>query len=198
MDNREAEKILQQMILDGMHDEENASIDTDVYLNLDNKDTCAPDNAKKDICAPKNANKDTDQSPSGSKKKSSRRGSTSMKNFDGRFIIEEVREDGQSLSPATAATKFVNYCGYLVRNHVPISFRTWRPTCVNDPHVVPKAQKAMLWDTVKLKFNILEELQEKVEDWDLKKMAILFQTQKKKLYKAFTIHEKMPDFKAFT
>ncbi|KAJ1289018.1 hypothetical protein BS78_02G134100 [Paspalum vaginatum] len=183
MDNRDDEFILQQMIRDGMHDEQNASHDTDIYLNLEDEapynideDTGAPENANKDTGAPKNANKDISDPND--------------------LVIEEVEEDGQPLSPAIAATKFVNYCGYLVRDHVPISFRTWRPTCVNDPHAVPKAQKAMLWDIVKQKFNIPKELHEKVEDWTLKKMDTLFQSHKKKLYEAFTKHGKAPDFKA--
>ncbi|KAJ1254818.1 hypothetical protein BS78_K321500 [Paspalum vaginatum] len=183
MDNRESEKILQQMILDGTHDdEENASHDTDAYLNLENEDTGAPENANEDTDAP------NDQSASVSKKKSSGRGPTSMKNFEGRLIIEEFREDRQPLSPAEAATKSVNYCGYLVRDNVPIRFRTWRPSCLDDPHAVPNAQKAMLWEAVKEKFN--------VEDWTLKKMAEQFCAHKKKLYEAFKKKGKVPNFDA--
>ena len=108
-----------------------------------------------------------------------------MNNFKGRFVTDEVGVDGQPLGPKEATTKFVNYCGYLVRDHVPISLWTWRPSCTNDPHAVPHSQKAMLWDSMKQKFNIPEEHQTKVEDWALKKMAEQVRTQKKKLYEAF-------------
>jgi len=64
-----------------------------------------------------------------------------LKNFEGRYIIEEVEPDGSPLAPAEAATKFVNSCGYVVRDNVPISLRTWRPSCTNDPHALPKTEK---------------------------------------------------------
>ncbi|KAJ1276786.1 hypothetical protein BS78_05G241900 [Paspalum vaginatum] len=191
MDNREDEyAILQQMITDGSH-EENASVDTDQYLNLEHEDIGVAENANEDTDAPNGP------SASGLKKKSTRRGPTSWKNFEGRFVIDEVAEDGQPIGPANAATKFVNYRGYLVRDHVPISLWTWRPTCKDDPHAVPKIQKEMLWDHVKQKFNIPQEHLKKVEDWTLKKMADLFWGHKKKLYDAFQKHGKVPNFNPF-
>ncbi|KAJ1276208.1 hypothetical protein BS78_05G196800 [Paspalum vaginatum] len=185
MDNRDDEFILQQMIRDGTEDEENASHDTDVYLNLEGEDIVPPGNVNEDTGTPENANKDTgapnDQSASSSKMKSKRRGPTGWKNFKGRFIIEEVGGDGQPLGPPKAAIKFVNYRGYLVRDHVPINFRTWRPSFTDDPHVVPKAQKAMLWDSVKQKFNIPQEHEKKSHS---------FRIHKKILYAAFKKHGK--------
>jgi len=117
-----------------------------------------------------------------------------MKNFKGRFIVEEFAQDGQPLSPREAATKYVNYCGYLVRDNVPISFQKWRPSYDDDPLVVPKAQKAMLWASMKEKFNIPEELQEKVEHWTLKKMGEQFRNHKKTLMRAFKKEGKVPNF----
>jgi len=48
------------MIVDGTHNEENDSVDTDAYLNHNNDDIGAdPDDANEDTDGPENVNEDT-------------------------------------------------------------------------------------------------------------------------------------------
>ncbi|KAJ1265042.1 hypothetical protein BS78_08G047800 [Paspalum vaginatum] len=55
----------------------------------------------------------------------------------------------------------------------------------------------MLWDSMRRKFNIPQEHQEKVEGWTLKKMGELFHSHKKKLYEGFKKNGQVPDFNKF-
>ena len=50
-----------------------------------------------------------------------------IKKLEGRYIITEVAPDGKPIALEGAAKKYVRQCGCLVRNHIPISFRLWKP-----------------------------------------------------------------------
>ena len=55
------------------------------------------------------------------------------KPLEGRYIISEFNiETGEPLGPH--ARKFVQHCGYLVRDRLPISAREWKQK-INEPHV---------------------------------------------------------------
>ena len=57
----------------------------------------------------------------------------SKKPLEGHYIISEFNiETGEPLGPY--ARKFVQHCGYLVRDRLPISAREWKQK-INEPHV---------------------------------------------------------------
>ena len=55
-----------------------------------------------------------------------------IKKLEGRYIITEVAPDGKPIAPEGATKKYVRQCGCLVRNHIPISFRLWKPNNPNE------------------------------------------------------------------
>jgi len=112
-------------------------------------------------------------------------------------MLSKQSQTIQPLTPELSATKFVNYCGLLVRNNVSISFQRWKGDYSNNQYVVPQAQKNMLWESLKSKFNFTSEHEAKLKDWALSRMALLFQSYKKKLYAAYIKEGKVPDFNKF-
>jgi hypothetical protein len=59
-----------------------------------------------------------------------------------RCIIIEVAHDGEPMTPANAAGKYIRECGRLVRDHIPISFRLWKSNNANEQSVaVPQRDK---------------------------------------------------------
>ena len=59
LNGHDDEFVLQEMIREGTKDEQNASHDTDVYLNLEGEGILPPDNVNEDTGALANANEDT-------------------------------------------------------------------------------------------------------------------------------------------
>jgi len=124
--------------------------------------------------------------------KRTKRGPT--KKLEGRYIITKVGHDGEPIAPHNAAQKFVTQSGRLVRDHIPISFRNWKPTSTNEGSVVPQREKEMIWHELKQQFTLLEGFEELVKKWTLKKMAEQFQTFKKKLTNMYIKQGKTPTF----
>ena len=97
---------------------------------------------------------------------------------------------GEPLGPH--ARKFVQHCGYLVRDRLPINAHEWKQK-INEPHVsfVSDLDKNLIWDDILQYFTLQaddyddindDKLKELVRKWAMKKMATQFQTWKKSLY----------------
>ena len=105
------------------------------------------------------------------------------KPLEGRYIISEFKiETGEPLGPHKR--KFVEHCGYLVRDRIPISIREWKKK-INEPDVsfVPDVDKNLLWNDILAHFTLQaddyddindDELKELVRSWAMKKMATQF------------------------
>ena len=93
-------------------------------------------------------------------------------------IIEVDPNTDELLQPKNNAKKFINHCGVLVRDRVPISIHELKNK--DDPLIrfVSEREKDLLWDSVTTHFNLLvgEDLRKLVKSWALKKMATQFQT----------------------
>jgi hypothetical protein len=107
------------------------------------------------------------------------------------LVIEAVSASGEPMHPKANTTKFVNECGVLVRDHIPISTQEWHEAKkVKGACFVTNAEKDDLWTHLSSKFTLptlattveIEALKLKVEKWALKKMAQQFNNHKKKLY----------------
>ena len=68
--------------------------------------------------------------------------------------------------------KYIRQSGYIVRDHIPISFRLLK---ANNPSEqrdeVPEREKEWLWRELKKNFTILAESEEICKRWTLSKMA---------------------------
>lgn len=76
------------------------------------------------------------------------------KSLEGRYIISEFNtETGEPLGPH--ARKFVQHCGYLVRDRLPISAHEWKQK-INEPHVsfVFDLDKNLIWDDILQHFTL--------------------------------------------
>jgi hypothetical protein len=116
------------------------------------------------------------------------------------LVIEAISALGEPMHPPANATKFVNECGVLVRDHIPISTQEWHePKKNKGASFVTDEEKDDLWARLSSKFTLLtlatsaetQELKLKVKKWSLKKMAQLFNNHKKKLYNYY-IKKKTP------
>ena len=117
------------------------------------------------------------------------------KKLEGRFVISEVSTTGEPLLPQDHAKKFVNHCGFLVRDNVGISVREWKVK-KNDPQVsyVSDRDKDIIWNEVIAHFDLPAGTEALVKSWALKKMATQFQTFKKTLYNKFIKKNLTPNF----
>jgi len=107
---------------------------------------------------------------------------------EGRLALIAFKDNGEPVHPKEHCRKFINQAGVLVRDHVPISIQEWHKpknagteaTYVND------ALKFFLCDNLLARFSLPKDMTEgqkkKLKEWTLKKMAMLFQTWKKKLW----------------
>ena len=78
------------------------------------------------------------------------------KPLKGHYIIIEVDPNiGELLQPKNNAKKFINHCGVLVRDRVPISVREWKKR-KDDPLIsfVSEREKDILWDSVTAHFTL--------------------------------------------
>jgi hypothetical protein len=74
----------------------------------------------------------------------------SSKSVQGHYRITEVDPNtGEPLQPKNNAKKFVNHCGVLVRDRVPISVHEWKRR-KDDPPIsfVSERDKDLLWASV--------------------------------------------------
>ena len=103
---------------------------------------------------------------------------------------------GQPLGPN--AKKYVFHCGFLVRDRIPISAREWKERrSAPEISYVSNLDKQLVWDDIQAHFSFDtddEELQRRIREWTMKKMATLFQDWKKKLYHNFVLKNETPDF----
>ena len=117
--------------------------------------------------------------------------------MEGRYVITEFNETtGEPLGEH--AKKFVNHCGYLVRDRLPINAREWKEK-PNAPHIsfVTDLDKSLIWDDIVPHFMLETddaEMKELVKKWAMKKMATQFQSWKKKLYNDYVKKNLTPNF----
>ena len=119
-----------------------------------------------------------------------------------RFTIDEVTEDDEPMAPKENVQLFVNQCGVIVRDNIPITTREWNKPKVDGVSYVDQRSKDLLWDTLLSHFNLPpecdgeDELERrlKVKEWALKKMATQFQTFKKRLYNDYIKKKRTPTF----
>ena len=113
---------------------------------------------------------------------------------------------GEPKLPKNAADTFKKQCGVLVRDHVPISVREWnKRKGAADSDYVAERYKDNLWNDLMSHFNLPEcenedaadKLRAKVKQWTLKKMAELFRSWKKKLWKNYLKTKKVPVFEGY-
>ena len=113
---------------------------------------------------------------------------------------------GEPKLPKNAADTFKKQCGVLVRDHVPISVREWnKRKGAADSDYVAERYKDNLWNDIMSHFNLPEcenedaanKLRAKVKQWTLKKMAELFRSWKKKLWKKYRKTKKVPVFEGY-
>lgn len=150
--------------------------------------------------------------PSASTETKSKRGPAARLKDTARYSIDKVAADGKPLEPPETYRKFVNQCGVVVRDLVPINLIEWNKpkTGANvGATYVDDRLKRVLCDTVWLNFSVAEDKKKKVEEWALKKMATQFQRWKKDLWKKYKdedpvftghlvkIRDAWPDFKAY-
>ena len=133
-----------------------------------------------------------------------------------RYRIEEIAQDGQPIAPKEVKAKFVQQCGVVVRDYVPITFREWKPIKgTPDSYVVGPVAKESLWKRLMKNFILPEpevasdeeeepdedelkrrrdRIEEKVKHFALTKMAQAFCNWKKRLNDKFIKQGKTPDW----
>ena len=107
------------------------------------------------------------------------------------LTIEVVSDDGEPLLPRANARSFVNQCGVIVRDNVPISIQEWNePKKVDGVSYVSDRFKDALWDKLSSYFTlpVFEDEQEteamrlRVKHFALRKMATQFNKFKNRLW----------------
>jgi hypothetical protein len=63
--------------------------------------------------------------PFGSSKSYSKRGPSQKFNANQKLSIDVVSPDGKPLEPKQHATKFINQCGVIVKDMIPIMVQEW-------------------------------------------------------------------------
>ena len=97
-------------------------------------------------------------------------------------MINTVSASGEPLEPIDNRRKYINQCGVIVRDIVPINLEEWiMPKDENNPTTyVDERLKKLCWDTLLTKVSLLPDLPEhlktKVKEWSLSKMAEQFRT----------------------
>ncbi|CAN6246317.1 unnamed protein product [Urochloa humidicola] len=116
--------------------------------------------------------------------------------MEGHTTVTEVADDGEPKSPAGVKTTFVNQIGALVRENIPIKYKLGKRTTKddNEEDIILVSEKAMSWTEIQQHYFFPEDRVDRVMKWALKKMAIQFQTFKKKLVNDFVSKGLTPDF----
>jgi len=119
-----------------------------------------------------------------------------------RFRIEEVADDGEPKKPEKNAHLFVNQCGVIVRDTIPITIQEWnKPKNTDGVTYLEDRCKDELWNSLMINFTLPEEvdpdnrvIEKKVKVWALKKMAEQFKNHKKRLHLKYVLKDKTPEF----
>jgi len=116
------------------------------------------------------------------------------------------------MAPKKHATKFVNQCGVIVRDNIPITIQEWnKPKKAGDGvSYVDDRSKDDLWEKLMAHFNLPPDYNEidadgtpipgglerrlRVKEFALKKMAEAFRNYKKTLYAKYVAKKKTPVF----
>ena len=101
-----------------------------------------------------------------------------------KYNIDEVSLSGEPTAPLAHVKKWTAICGVVVRDQIPISTQEWHQPKEGNKSFVSDRAKNKLWDKVISYFTLPDYLSpddvDKVKHAALKKMAIQFQTWKKK------------------
>ena len=66
--------------------------------------------------------------------------------MEGRQVVTEVDAEGCPSAPEVASMKFVNQCGVIVQERIPITTKLWKSSKPEEQqHTMPQHQKKMLW-----------------------------------------------------
>ena len=78
---------------------------------------------------------------------------------DEKFEISEISRSGEPIAPIRTKNAFVNQCGVLVRDKIPISIHQWLKPAANDAQVtyVTDMQKEDLWTELMSNFILPRE-----------------------------------------
>ena len=126
-----------------------------------------------------------------------------------RFTIEEIDDRGQPIVPEKHARMFVNQCGVIVRDNIPITIQEWKkPRNAGEEFTsyVDDVAKEDLWQKLIAHFILppqYEEFEadgttpipgglerrEKVKERALSKMAELFRNHKKTLWAKYVANK---------
>jgi hypothetical protein len=132
-----------------------------------------------------------------------------------KFTIDEIADTGKPITPEQHARMFVNQCGVLVRDHLPITIQEWNKPKKAGPEFtsyVDDDAKDNLWEKLISHFILPREYEEfeadgttpveggrarrdKVKRFALSKMAELFRHHKKNLYLNYVAKGITPEFK---
>ena len=128
------------------------------------------------------------------------------------YTIDVISPKGKPLEPEEAYTKFINQCGVVVRDSVPITVQEWHePVKARvGSSFVSKRKKKECWRTLMEHFILPPEYRKKdefgnddpegrkrrrlVKEFALQKMATAFRTYKKNLAAQYVEKGKTPDF----
>jgi hypothetical protein len=91
-----------------------------------------------------------------------------------RFKIDEIKEDGEPIAPKENVHLFVNQCGVIIRDKIPITTREWNKPKVDGVSYVDQRCKYLLWDTLLSHFNLPPEeepkvIEPKLKEWFLRR-----------------------------
>ena len=131
-----------------------------------------------------------------------------------RFTIDEIDDNGKPIASKKHATMFVNQCGVIVRDNLPITIQEWiKPKKAGEDFTsyVHDDAKDDLWQKLISHFILPREYEEfeadgvtpipgglqnrkKVKEWTLMKMAELFRNYKKNLYAKYVAKKITPEF----
>ena len=83
-----------------------------------------------------------------------------MGDDDARISIDKVGDDGEPLEPIESRRKFINQCGALVRDMIPITLQEWhKPKDVNSGATnFDDRRKELLWETLLTHVNLPQGL----------------------------------------
>uniref|UniRef100_A0A0E0F4G3 Uncharacterized protein n=1 Tax=Oryza meridionalis TaxID=40149 RepID=A0A0E0F4G3_9ORYZ len=188
MADRDDEQILLDTIAEGSSQcwvDEEGNEDPNQYLNEEGNEEGNQEETEEG----------TDSQPSALQKRPRRKRGPARK-LEGRHIDTEIALDGKPVAPVGIGQKFVNHCGWVVRDNIPISIVYWRRTRSrgDEDSFLPDTEKDMLWTTMLETFTIPEANRPRCKEWTLKKMAEVFQSYKSDLYKRYILEGLTPDF----